>query len=383
MEEVPNILWVVTTQWRASAWGGGGDKQACTPNLDQLATEGLVYRQATTPHPFGPFARAAMLTGVPSPENGVCDYFDPLPTRSETIAHRMTTRGYDTAWFGKWHLAKRDPQAPLVGEAHARMVVAEAARGGFEYWEGFESGFLLHDPWLHGTRYPEPMRVKGYQSDVLADTAIDWVQTREQVPWFAVVSIEAPHPPYGAAVPEEIERVNSANLRRPDNVPVEVWPRAAAELAGYYTHIAATDRAIGRLVRGMGKTTVVVVTSVHGDMHGAHGLFRKGWPYEESVRVPLMVRGAPHEEAGSISDGPVSLLDMGAMTLAWSEGRKWESEREWAPISMPSVVKLPDQCDRVWSGRRSMKHKEIRRADGSPWLEFDLQADPGEQRSLV
>src|SRR5690606_32058589 len=85
----PNILWVVTTQWRASAWGGGGDPQAHTPALDRLAAEGRVYRQATTPHPFGPFARAALLTGVPSPENGVRDYFDPLPIGSRTIAHEL------------------------------------------------------------------------------------------------------------------------------------------------------------------------------------------------------------------------------------------------------------------------------------------------------
>src|SRR5208283_2194078 len=66
----PNILWIVTTQWRAQAAGYAGDPNARTPFLDALARESVDFTQAVTPHPFGPFARAAMLTGMPSPENG-------------------------------------------------------------------------------------------------------------------------------------------------------------------------------------------------------------------------------------------------------------------------------------------------------------------------
>ena len=160
----PNILWIVTTQWRAQAWGGAGDPNARTPHLDRLAATAVNFTEAVTPHPFGPWARAALLTGVPSPENGVRDYFDPLPTGTRTIAHQLGERGYRTAFFGKWHLSRRDPQAPLVGEAHARTRVPPEARGGFDFWEGFESGFLLNDPWLHGSRLPEPTQIRGYQA---------------------------------------------------------------------------------------------------------------------------------------------------------------------------------------------------------------------------
>jgi arylsulfatase A-like enzyme len=380
----PNILWIVTTQWRAQACGYAGDPNARTPHVDLLAAQSVNFAQAVTPHPFGPFARAALLTGMPSPENGVCDYFDPLPTEARTIAHHLNERGYATAFFGKWHLAKRDPGVPLVGEAHARIVVPLEARGGFEFWEGFDGGFLLNDPWMHGTRLPTPERFSGYQSEVLATRATSWFDARRDrtQPWFCVVSLEAPHPPYGAPAAGVTPR-DPAVLLLPGNVPRggEVEVKARRELAGYYAHIEATDRAIGRLVATLPRDTVVVFTSVHGDMHGAHGLFRKGWPHEESVRVPLLVRvpGAPPRR----DDSAVSLVDLPEFTFALSEGRQPKVENRFARIAMPSVVDLPLQCDRVWRGVRTKTRKLVLNADGSPWLFFDLENDPLELANLV
>jgi arylsulfatase A-like enzyme len=400
----PNILWIVTTQWRAQACGYAGDPNARTPCLDALAAESLNFTQAVTPHPFGPFARAAMLTGVPSPENGVRDYFDPLPAEARTLAHALREQGYATAFFGKWHLGKRDPAAALVGEAHAKIIVPPEARGGFEFWEGFEGGFLPNDPWLHGTRLAQPERFQGYQSDVVCARAAEWMhrkipntkaQTQNEIPpWFCVVSLEPPHPPYAApASGFKAGELNTIEL--PANVPRggEIEAQARRELAGYYAHIAATDRAIGRLLaNGPGENTLVIFTSVHGDMHGAHGLFRKGWPHEESVRVPLLVR-LPHEgrkAKGEKREAAVSLVDLPAMMLAEVEKRKTENgkrkpeiEKSFARISMPSVVRLPQQCDRAWRGVRTKTHKLVLNFDGSPWLFFDLENDPHELSNLA
>jgi len=117
----PNVLWIVTTQWRAQSCGYAGDLNVQTPVLDKLAAESVNYAQAVTPHPFGPFARAALLTGKPSPENGVVDYYDPLPQGAHTIAHDMAEQGYRTAYFGKWHLAPKDREAALVGRGMPRL----------------------------------------------------------------------------------------------------------------------------------------------------------------------------------------------------------------------------------------------------------------------
>ena len=412
MSAPPNILWIVTTQWRASATGYAGDLNARTPNLDALAEESVNYTQAVTPHPFGPFARAALFTGVASPENGVREYFDPLPTTARTVAHEMKERGYATAFFGKWHLAKRDQGAELVGEAHAKMIVPPDARGGFEFWEGFESGFLLNDPWLHGTRYALPVQAKGYQSDVLCELAAEWcgagfipdmsgVKPDPQRPFFCVVSLEAPHPPYDAPAAGMKTWAPSETLL-PPNVPRggDIEVKARRELAGYYAHLEATDRAIGALLRRLsadadaGRETIVVFTSVHGDMHGGHGLFRKGWPYEESVRVPLLVKMPGF--AACQDDTAISLVDLAQMALAWAGNGGAEADNSksfgksgsktrptFARISMPSVVALPHQCDRVWRGVRTKTRKLVLNTDGTPWLFFDLENDPLETVNLA
>ena len=394
----PNILWIVTTQWRAQATGYAGDPNVQTPWLDGLASEAVDYAQAVTPHPLGPQARAALLTGKPCPENGVSDYWDPLPVEARTVAHALADRGYDTAWFGKWHLAPRDRQAPFVGEIHAKTIVPPERRGGFAVWEGFEGGFLLNDPWLHGTRLAKPTHFKGYQADVLAQRAGVWTQERRGrrvgagKPYFCVVSLEAPHPPYHAPAPN-VREMKPAEVSLRPNVPLggPVEQQARDELAGYYAHIEATDRAIGRLLAEVDlMETIVVFTSVHGDMHGAHGLFRKAWPYEESVRVPFLVRRPRGEKPGDRSDPkrevnhePVSLVDLPHMAVAWAEGREWHCRHDNALISMPAPTQIALQCPEAWRGFRSARHKLVLRADGTPWLYFDLERDPLETKNLA
>ena len=389
MGRQPNILWIVTTQWRAQALGSAGDVNARTPWLDGLASEAVNYAQATTPHPLGPQARAALLTGKLCPDNGVRGYGDPLPTDARTVAHALGDRGYATAWFGKWHLAPRDRTAPFVGDVHAKQLVPPERRGGFELWEGFEGGFLLNDPWLHGTRLAEPRQFRGYQAEVLVQRAADWLREPHSRPTFCVVSLESPHPPYHAPAPQ-VQAPDAAGLALPVNVPRggEVEAKARHELAGYYAHIEATDRAIGKLLAEVDLAEMIVVfTSVHGDMHGAHGVFRKAWPYEESVRVPLLIRGLRAENRGRRDEAPVSLVDLGHMAVAWAEGREWHCRRDSAPISMPEATEIPLQCPWAWRGFRTAQHKVVlrREADGRevPWLFFDLERDRGEMRNLA
>jgi arylsulfatase A-like enzyme len=242
----------------------------------------------------------------------------------------------------------------------------------------------------------------GYQADVVCGRAADWFSSKDNRGRFCVVSLEAPHPPYDAPAAGAQTRDPGAIHLAP-NVPRggEAEAQARIELAGYYAHIESTDRAIGRLVDAVGACdsgpTIIVFTSAHGDMHGAHGLFRKGWPHEESIRVPLLVRGAAVDSRGAggaagRSDALVSLLDLPSWTLGWanpSADRPRDSVFPRSPrsesqiISMPSVVRQPRQCDRVWRGWRTAGRKLVLNGDGTPWLLFDLENDPFEMNNLA
>jgi arylsulfatase A-like enzyme len=101
------------------------------------------------------------------------------------------------------------------------------------------------------------------------------------------------------------------------------------------------------------------------------------------VRVPLLVRGATGGVEARIEDEAVSLVDLAPMTLAWADERTPPTGRSHSLISMPSVVNLPHQCDREWRGVRTKSRKLVLNADGSPWLLFDLERDPGERENLA
>ena len=387
----PNVMVVMTTQWRAQAAGYAGDGNALTPCLDALAEGGAIdFYQAVTPHPFGVFARAAFLTGTACPQNGIRDYFDPLPEDARSMAHRFGERGFDTAFFGKWQLYERNPGDPVVGEAHAKIEVPPRRRAGFHFWEGFESGFLLNDGYYHGSNLGSPTRLMGYQSDVTIDRTIEFLNTRNsESPYFAFVSLDAPHPPYG-------EDAAGISARSPDsivldgNVPEDssISTLARTELAGYYAHIEATDRAIGRLIaqlkwNGDWDNTLFVFTSAHGDMHGSQGVFRKGWPYEEAVRVPLLMSWPDQFRKGRRDPLLISLLDLGPTisSLVFGGSKDWEDGAsrgrdlasairlesigpEFQFLSMPSVPPFEKQCPYAWSGRRDLNRTYVESVGG-------------------
>lgn len=387
----PNVIVVLTTQWRGQATGYAGDGNANTPFLDSLVESAVDCYQAVTPHPFGVFARAAFLTGVGCPDNGVRDYYDPLPRDTRTWAHRFGEAGYQSAFFGKWQLYDRDPHASVVGEAHARIEVPRDRRGGFEFWQGFESGFLLNDGFYHGDGIGAPVKIPGYQSDVLVDNAIDFMDTRSgDRPLFAVLSLDAPHPPYGEpasdVAPRPFESISLDLEVPPDPSIREIAQR---ELSGYYGHIEATDRSIGRLVRriqesGEWENTIFAFTSVHGDMHGSGGYFRKGWPHEQSIRIPMLISWPRIFTEGRRDPLLVSLLDLGPTLGGLALDHSWGSsmgerrgadlsaalrlqapgpERQW--ISMPSVPPFAKQCPYIWEGERTVGKTIGRKENGT------------------
>jgi arylsulfatase A-like enzyme len=366
------------------------------PNLSRLAQRGVVVEQAVSNHPFGPFARAALLTGRPSDKVGVVDYFDSLPVEVPTVAQAFALADYETAWIGKWHLFEGLREEPPVGESQARVVVPEGRRGGFGWWEGFEGGFQNVNPWLHGSGIGDPRLFTGYQSDVLVDRMLRYLELREsEKPLFAALSLEPPHPPYDR-LPAGIDPWEPGEIELRANVPKDgaVERQARLELSGYYAQIQATDRALGRLIEQIERrrrTCLLVITSVHGDMHGSQGVFRKGWPWEESIRIPLVFAAPGWLEPARCTDGVFGLMDLAATTMGlagieaerliggsdlspWIRGRSGGPEA--VAISMPSAPPFPPSCPRPWRGVRTKTGLATWGEDGDPWMSFDLEKDP-------
>jgi len=321
----------------------------------------------------------------------VRDYYDSLPEDANTLARMFSEAGYQTAFFGKWQLYERDPSQPVVGEAHARIVVPASRRGGFDYWEGFESGFLLNDPLLHGSSLPVPRRFKGYQSDVLVDRLLDHLRMRRgKRPLFAVLSLDAPHPPYAApAAGFSLLEEGKIQLVSGTSRSASLRATARRELSGYYAHIAATDRSMGRLARELDSFSqsggsLLAFTSTHGDMHGVDGKFRKGWPDEECVRVPaLLVDSRGEVPVGREDSLLISLMDLGPSLLGLA-GRgdlvspQWQGKdlsgalvgggsRAFQKVSMPSVPPFPKQCPYAWSARRSRDETRVYPVGAQPY----------------
>lgn len=361
-----SVLVVLASQWRAQStglWPGSG---VHTPHLAALAAQGVTLRRAVANHPWPTQSKAALLTGRLAPHNGVRTAFDPLPAGRWSLGEAFARAGRTTAHIGRWGLWRRDPAAPPVGPTHARVVVPPDQRAGFAWWDAFEGGFLLNDPFLHG-RTPGPVQVPGYQARVLAHRFGDFL-AQARGPWFCVLHTDAPHPPYNAPA-DGHTAPDPADVPLPADVPRggAVEAQARRELAGYHAHCAALDDALGRilaLVDAHAPDALVVVTSNHGDAHGSQGQFRKGWPLEACVRVPCVVRWPGVLPAGRAGDGLFSLVDL-APTLAarfslepppHADGEDlfhlWLDPAAHGPaarpLSQPAPCPYPQSCDHAW-----------------------------------
>ena len=132
-----------------------------------------------------------------------------------------------------------------------------------------------------------------------------------------------------------------------------------------------------------GRRVAIVAARFNGDIVDAMVVgAQAAWLRQGGDTAALLLVRVPGR-SGRRDDGAVSLADLPALTVALADGAEPLRPAEGARISMPSVVALRDQCDRVWRGLRTPTRKLVLNADGSPWLLFDLSEDPGEERNLA
>jgi arylsulfatase A-like enzyme len=406
----PNVIWIFSDQHRAQALGCAGDPNLFTPNLDTLAAQGVRFTSAVSGFPLCcPFRGSLVASRYP--HHCVPGHEYPLPEGQKTVAHAFNDAGYQTAYFGKWHLAGFHER-----EGRAAMFITDPQRrGGFQKWVGYENNNSQYDSWVHGGAGKDAFhyRLPGYETDELTNLLIQYIkeQAGKPKPYFAVLSVQPPHNPY-VAPPDFMRKHNPATVMLRPNVPqvASVLERARRELAGYYAMIENLDWNIGRVREALAATkqtfnTHVVFFADHGDMHGSHGQYLKMTAYEESVRIPFIIAGEqPHGYNGRGNGSlpiPINHVDIAPTTLGlcgirkpeWMEGTDYSHRRlgrkpgasEPDSAYLQSVVPTMhgDSVDKPWRGIVTRDGWKYTCFDGISWLMFNLNEDPYEQVNVA
>ncbi|MBN2452200.1 MAG: sulfatase [Lentisphaeria bacterium] len=393
----PNVLFVFADQMRAQATGYAGDANAHTPVLDRLAAASLNVTHAVSGHPVCCPYRAALMTGQYPLRHGVFVNDVPLETHAAPLAKVFADAGYDTAYIGKWHLYG----SPDGNYNRRRAFVPPEARLGFSSWKGFECNHdYNHSPYFEG----DSREVKYWEGyDALAQTR-DACRTirdsaRGKRPFFLMLSWAPPHDPYHTAPEAWRELLQKREIGLRPNVPEHRAAQAREALRGYYAHIAALDDCLGMLLdavdgAGIAEDTLLVFTSDHGDMHGSQDLVAKHCPWDESIRVPFLLRyprlaGRMARQLSIPLDAPdlmPTLLGLCAIPIpATVQGRDFSPEIRGERTPDPDAAALlcvptsygalRSQGLPAYRGLRTARYTYVRSVEG-PWLLYDNDADP-------
>jgi arylsulfatase A-like enzyme len=398
-KKAPNILILLTDQWRAQATGYAGDTNVNTPNLDALAARSVNFRNAVSGMPVCSPFRASLLTGQRPLTHGVFMNDVQLDTNAVTIAKVLAKEGYDTGYIGKWH---------LDGHGRLQNVPPGQRRQGFEFWKGNECTHDYNQSVYYDNDDPTRKIWEGYDTFEQTDAMMDYLngQKVKENPFFMVVSYGTPHAPYHSAPEEYRKRFNPQDILLRDNVPDHMKEQAKKDLAGYYAHISALDDMIGRVIANLEKNgqmedTIIVFTSDHGDLLGSHGAYKKQQPYEESARVPMLyylpesfeIPVGEREALMNSEDIMPTLLGLCDIPIpATVEGIDYrpymEGKEDIGHATLLTCVQPFGQWNKPQHGAREYraiitKQYTYARDLNGPWLLFDNKNDPYQLNNLI
>jgi arylsulfatase A-like enzyme len=364
-----NILLIVVDQWRADFVPHLGASFLRTPNLDRLCREGVTFRNhVTNAVPCGP-ARASLLTGLYLMNHRAVQNTVPLDARHTNLAKQLRLLGYDPALIG---YTTTTPDPRTSGPRDPRFTTLGDLMDGFRSVGAFEPnmdgyfGWLAHqgyhlpprreDIWL-----PEgedavpgvtdrPCRIPSALSDstFFTERALTYLKGRNGKPWFLHLGYYRPHPPFIAPAPYH-------KMYRPEDMPAPVrkphWEEEAEQhpllrhylrdikqgsffhgaggtastldeasirqmRATYAGLITEIDDCLGRVFtrleeNGQWENTMIIFTSDHGEQLGDHWLLGKIGYFDESFRIPLVIKDAGRTtRAGAIEDAFTESVDV-------------------------------------------------------------------------
>jgi arylsulfatase A-like enzyme len=392
--ERPNILFILPDQWRAQAFGFAGDPNAKTPNLDRLQRESVWFINAVAGIPVCCPTRASIMTGQRPLTHGVFLNDVPLSTNATTLAEALRTAGYATGYIGKWH---------LDGPKRSVFIPPERHRG-FDYWKVLECTHDYTNSFYYSDT-PKLLKWDGYDAIAQTRDAQQFLRAHANAnkPFFLFLAWGPPHAPYNTAPAQYRAMFQPDTLKLRPNVPSQFEKQARNDLAGYYAHCAALDDCVGQLLStlsetGLDRNTIVLFTSDHGDMVGSHGLWEKQKPFDESVRVPLLLR-LPKTLPGK-RDAPINSEDLMPTLLSLCgvpipktvEGFDFSSYIEGKddpPDSAALIACIAPfgpwsyaHGGREFRGIRTTRYTYVRDLNG-PWLLFDNKVDPYQRENLI
>ncbi|MCX6894917.1 MAG: sulfatase [Verrucomicrobia bacterium] len=394
----PNVIVVMADQWRASAFGYAGDPNVQTPNLDRLERESARFVNAVSGMPVCCPTRASFLTGQRALTHGVFLNDVPLSPDAATIAKTLKSAGYDTAVIGKWHVDGHGRSSFIPPERHQ----------GFDYWKALECTHDYNGSFYYASNSPVKLKWEGY--DALAQTrdAENYLRDHAKAdkPFFLFLAWGPPHDPYQTA-PEKYRALYAPEkFKLPPNVPTNMVADTRKMMAGYYAHCSALDDCLGELratleKAGLAKNTLLLFTSDHGDLLGSHGGRNKQQPYEESIRIPLLLHwpaglgGQPRQLDALINSEDLmpTILGLCGTAIPKSvEGLDYSGHIRGGQNPSDSVTLIScaapfgqwtrQRGGKEYRGIRTLRYTYTRDLAG-PWLLFDDVRDPYQLTNLV
>jgi arylsulfatase A-like enzyme len=400
----PNIVFIFADEWRAQATGYNGDGNCETPVLDALAARSINITHAVSGASVCCPYRGSLLTGMYPHNTGVYINDVELDPQSYSIARAFKEGGYNTAYVGKWHVYG----SPDGQTGRRNAFVPRDYQLGFDYWKGFECNHNYNDSYYYFNEDPTPRKWEGYDAFAQSRDAAAYIQAhaKDENPFLLMLSWGPPHFPLHTAPEEYRQRFADKPIELRPNVPEAKREKAIASLRGYYAHIAALDDCLAiveNAIReaGIMDDTIFIVTADHGDMLECHGKQTKGYPWEESIRVPFLLHWPQlHDEEGWELPLPIDAPDimptlLGLCDLPIPEGIDGRNHAptlrrqqpldgaEAALLNMlaPSWETLVHDI-KPYRGLRTTRYTYVRDLDG-PWLLYDNETDPYQLHNLI
>ena len=318
----PNLIIVYPDQMRGQAMGFLNEDPVITPNLDRFARESLVLPQAVSNYPVCSPSRAMLWTGKYPHKNNVlanCNsnaakHGYELRQSECCLSDILCENGYSLGYIGKWHLDS--PYKPYVKCSNNNENFAwnewcsPDRRHGFDFWYAYGTYDQHMNPmyWTKDSTRDKPVWIDQWGPEHEADMAVRYIRNENgdyrdpRKPFALVVAMNPPHMPYNLVPQRYIDKYGDKTYRdlviRP-NVDINGDSRmsrlARNHTKNYFAMITGVDDQFGRILdvvseQGLEEDTIVLFTSDHGNCIGSHNEVSKNNHYEESMRIPFLIR---------------------------------------------------------------------------------------------